>query len=299
MNEQKKSLESLECGLVMPISPIDGCSAEHWAEVKSVLIESIESIKDFNFKVRLVSDADDVGIIQKRIVQNLYDADIVVCDVSGKNPNVMFELGMRLAFDKPTVIVKDDKTDYSFDTGVIEHVPYPRDLRFQRIVSFKNLLADEVIATYKAAKSDPEHSTFLKSFGKFKVAKLTESEVSPSNAILDILSDLQRDVSLLRRNEQFSLTNEQRNLSSSTRERVRCELVKRLETYGPRYFNEARIETFVNELRNTKDFLNIPTSRFLNIVEEEWQNFQKEYVSDSNLVSLAHRLEKSGKSGSD
>jgi hypothetical protein len=34
----------------------------------------------------------------------------------------MFELGMRLAFDKPTVIIKDDKTDYMFDTGIIEHV---------------------------------------------------------------------------------------------------------------------------------------------------------------------------------
>jgi hypothetical protein len=71
-------------------------------------------------------NADDIGVIQKRIVQNLYSSDVIVCDVSGKNPNVMFELGMRLAFDKPTLIVKDDKTDYSFDTGIIEHVPYPR-----------------------------------------------------------------------------------------------------------------------------------------------------------------------------
>lgn len=79
-----------------------------------------------------MSDADDVGVIQKRIVQGVYGADLIVCDVSCKNSNVMFELGMRLAFDKPTVIIKDDKTDYTFDTGVIEHITYPRDLRFQR-----------------------------------------------------------------------------------------------------------------------------------------------------------------------
>ena len=67
------------------------------------------------YEAELVSDAEDIGIIQTRIVQNLYDKDIIVCDVSCKNANVMFELGMRLAFDKPTIIVMDNMTKYSFD----------------------------------------------------------------------------------------------------------------------------------------------------------------------------------------
>ena len=98
-----------KCGLVMPISTFDECSEQHWLDVKAILIEAIESA---GFKANLVSDADDVGIIQKRIIQNLFDNPIVVCDVSGKNPNVMFELGLRLAFDKPTIIIKDDATAY-------------------------------------------------------------------------------------------------------------------------------------------------------------------------------------------
>jgi hypothetical protein len=135
--------------------------ADHRVEtLKKIICEAVESISAPQFTVRLVSDADDVGVIQKRIVQNVYSSDVLVCDVSGKNPNVMFELGMRLAFDKPTVIVKDDKTDYAFDTGIIEHVPYPRDLRFSKVVAFKSALADKVVATYRAASNDPEHSTF-------------------------------------------------------------------------------------------------------------------------------------------
>lgn len=69
-----------------------------------------EAITDAGLHPSLVSDASDVGIIQKRIIENLYFNPIVVCDVSGKNPNVMFELGLRLAFDKPTIIVKDNRT---------------------------------------------------------------------------------------------------------------------------------------------------------------------------------------------
>jgi nucleoside 2-deoxyribosyltransferase len=192
--------EPLQCGIVMPISAIDGCSAEHWSEVKAIITDAMECIETPRFAARLVSDADDVGVIQKRIVQGVYSADVIVCDVSGKNPNVMFELGMRLAFDKPTVIIKDDKTDYTFDTGVIEHITYPRDLRFQRIVEFKQLLAQKVLATYNASLRDPDHSTFLKNFGTFKIAHLSEKEASAEQIILDAIGELQREVGSLRRN---------------------------------------------------------------------------------------------------
>jgi len=76
----------------MPISSIDGCLENPWSEVLEILNEAIESA---GFEGNLVSNADDVGIIHKRIIQNLYDNPIVVCDVSCKNPNVMFELGLR------------------------------------------------------------------------------------------------------------------------------------------------------------------------------------------------------------
>lgn len=191
--------EMLQCGIVMPISAIDGCTAEHWSEVKAIISDALECIETPKFTARLVSDADDVGVIQKRIVQGVYSADVIVCDVSGKNPNVMFELGMRLAFDKPTVIIKDDKTDYTFDTGVIEHITYPRDLRFQRIVEFKQVLAQKVLATYNASQRDPEHSTFLKNFGTFKVAHLTEKEASAEQVILEAVMELQREVGALRK----------------------------------------------------------------------------------------------------
>jgi len=203
--QEAKSTErvaELTCGLIMPISLLDGCSADHWAEVKSIIIEAVESIAAPRFITRLVSDADEIGVIQKRIVQNVYNSSIVVCDVSGKNPNVMFELGMRLAFDKPTVIIKDDKTDYSFDTGVIEHIPYPRDLRFAKIVDFKKRLAEKVSSTYKASVEDPQHSPFLKSFGQFHVASLAQSEASADRVMLDMLTDIQRDIQVLRQRDR-------------------------------------------------------------------------------------------------
>lgn len=195
MNSEKKKVQNIEedkkivneeqtqvCGIVMPISEIDGLPKSHWDEVYNIISESIVSA---GFKPNLVSNSEDIGVIQKRIVQNLYENPIVVCDVSAKNPNVMFELGLRLAFDKPTIIIKDDKTNYSFDTSPIEHLEYPRDLRFSKIRDFGDKLANKIGSTYKKSIDDKDYSTFLKHFGTFKVAKIETEEVTKEDLIMD------------------------------------------------------------------------------------------------------------------
>lgn len=212
--EEKKAeniiLELPKCGIVMPISEIDGCPAEHWEDVLEILKEVIA---DAQFEANLVSDSDEIGVIQKRIVQNIYNNPIVVCDVSGKNPNVMFELGLRLAFDKPTIIIKDDKTPFSFDTSIIEHITYPRDLRFNKMVQFKNDLSKKIKATYEKSKSDPNYSTFLKSFGEFKVAKLHQQEVGTDEFILESITDLKTELRRMRleNNEKNNITSRRRS----------------------------------------------------------------------------------------
>jgi hypothetical protein len=192
-NAKPKRAENsaVKCGIVMPISATSDCSETHWSDVMTILVDSLESA---GFEANLVSNADEVTIIQKTIVNNLYYSPVVVCDVSEKNPNVMFELGMRLAFDKPTIIIKDDCTSFSFDTGVVEHLEYPRDLRFHKIVDFKQRLAEKVLATYEKQQTDPNYSTFLKHFGQFKIAKIDEKEVDSQEFIVEQLNDLKRSL---------------------------------------------------------------------------------------------------------
>lgn len=188
-----KEPSKLRCGLVMPISAIDSCSEQHWEDVRSIIKEAMF---ETNFTIELVSDSNQIGIIQKRIVQNLYDNELIICDVSAKNPNVMFELGMRLAFDKPAIIIKDDKTNYSFDTGQIEHISYPRDLNYHSIQQFKATLKRKAEATYEASQGE-NYTTFLKHFGQFVVAKLDEKKVGKDEYLMSAISELRGEVSAL------------------------------------------------------------------------------------------------------
>ncbi len=190
--------EIVKCGLVMPISAIDTYTEKHWDNIRDIIKESLSGL---NFEIKLVSDSNDSGVIQSRIVQNLFDSDIVICDVSAKNPNVMFELGMRLAFDKPVVIIKDSTTTFSFDIAVIEHLEYPRDLHYNSIVTFKEKLRHKVLGTIEAS-GRPEYTTFLKHFAITEIARIETREVDPYEFIIQSLADIRGDISNL--NKRFS-----------------------------------------------------------------------------------------------
>lgn len=211
----------LKCGIIMPIAAMNEYTESHWQDVKNIIIEATQEISEYKFKTDIVSDSDgEVNIIHKNIISNIYNSDIVICDISGRNPNVLFELGMRLTFDKPTIIIKDNETDYIFDTSSIETLTYPRDLRFGSIVHFKNQLATKIIMTYRKKLQDPAYSTFLGHFGEFKVPVLNQTAVTdPQQIILDQIFSLKEEIkSLKRENSPKSLVEYDKLLTLSSKE---------------------------------------------------------------------------------
>lgn len=195
----EKMAVPLRCGLVMPISDIEGYPPGHWAEVKSIITAAVRSLTDLQFEVDLVSSSEVAGVIQRRIVQRLYSDDIVICDVSAKNANVMFELGMRLAFDKPTVLIKDDVTPYIFDTGPLEHIEYPASLRHSQVQAFTAALAEKVKATYERSRENADSTSYLKSFGTFEVARIPTKYVEGQDVVIGELKQMRQEMSVLHR----------------------------------------------------------------------------------------------------
>lgn len=184
------------CGVVMPIANFDPYPPGHWADVLKIIGEAASMA---NFSARLVSDSPEVGVIQKRIVQNLYDDQIVVCDVSGRNPNVMFEMGVRLTFDKPTIIIQDEITSPPFDTSIIEYLTYPSDLNYYSTIEFKSKLAGKMSATFSKSKSDPNYSTFLKHFGEFRASQISTQEIPGYELLIKQIDGLRDEIRSARR----------------------------------------------------------------------------------------------------
>ncbi len=243
-----------KCGIIMPISGNKECPASHWAEVKEIISDVI---RECGFEPNLVSDADEVGIIHTRIVNNIINNPIVICDVSSKNPNVMFELGMRLAFDKPTIVIKDNLTDYSFDTSPVEHLSYQRDLRYSTILEFKKLLGAKIIATHEAAKQEG-YSTFLKNFVQYK-PKIEEKEIGAQDYITKQLELINLNIEQLSRRGNTPNHDYRSVLEATMEERIF------IESEAQRFIKDLNIDEKATNLENfanaSRDFVQYLRSR--------------------------------------
>jgi hypothetical protein len=160
------------CGVIMPISPSDGYTAEHWVEILRLVKESAS---DAGFTCEMVSgETSENDVIHANIVTSIYQNEIAVCDVSSRNPNVMLELGLRLASKKPVVIIFDGEGNYPFDINTIRFIRYRRDMRYYDTQKFKQELARKLIEVNKSF-TDGKYQSFL---SHFKVIDVELDDIS-------------------------------------------------------------------------------------------------------------------------
>lgn len=225
MTDQLENNEKI-CGIIRPIAKMnDFYTFEHWNSVKDIMERAIQKA---GYTPLTVSDSKGSTTIHSSIFLNLYQNEIVVCDVSNRNANVMFELGMRIAFDKPVVIIKDDKTPFSFDTSHIKHLEYPSDLRFQVIEKFIDDLAQAIKDTVQTSKQ-PEYKSFLSHYAPIKVASLEVNEVSEKIALESILNSIN------------NLEEKVNNLNSFS--------------FGNKYINSLGLDTFTTKTQRNNNFI--------------------------------------------
>lgn len=64
---------------------------------------------------------------------------MAICDLSTRNPNVLFELGFRQAFDKPTVLVQEENTERIFDISGFRTIDYRSSLKYHEVLGQENV----------------------------------------------------------------------------------------------------------------------------------------------------------------
>jgi len=111
--------------VIMPFVERD---AKHYLGFFAEVLRSLitPAAKEANFTVK-TANRQGSDLIQSTIVNDLIEADLVIADLTEHNPNVMFELGVRMAEDKPVVLIKAQGTGPLFDVDnmlrVFEYSP--------------------------------------------------------------------------------------------------------------------------------------------------------------------------------
>lgn len=103
--------------------------ATEFDEIYEHLIRSVLVAEGFS-----VSRADESRSsrnIMHDVIQGIFNADLVIADLSGANPNVYYELGLAHAFRKNVVLLAQDIDEVPFDLRAYRVVTY--SIHFARI----------------------------------------------------------------------------------------------------------------------------------------------------------------------
>lgn len=89
--------------------------SEPYNEVYRDAVEPL--VKEIGFELLRIDDVYGPGIIINDIINNLSGSTIVLAEISEKNANVYYELGLAHAFGKPTLLMATKGTSLPFDVG--------------------------------------------------------------------------------------------------------------------------------------------------------------------------------------
>lgn len=119
----------------------------------------IPAAKDAGFTVK-TARRQGSDVIQSTIVNDLLETDLVLADLTEHNPNVLFELGVRMHVDKPVALVRAKGTGPIFDVDNMLRVEeYNPNLWPSTVERDVPRLASHIRATWENRESA---DTFMK-----------------------------------------------------------------------------------------------------------------------------------------
>lgn len=89
--------------------------------------------------------------ILEKINEYIQSADLIIADCSGRNPNVMYELGIAHAYGKDVILIThDDINDAPSDIRHYEFIKYDLSNHVQFLNRLDNALRNVIIETYES-----------------------------------------------------------------------------------------------------------------------------------------------------
>jgi hypothetical protein len=80
------------------------------------------ALKEFGYEAMRADQLSEPGIITSQVVQHIMDDAIVVADLTGRNPNVFYELAIRHAIRKPYVQIIQRGDEKPFDVAGVRTI---------------------------------------------------------------------------------------------------------------------------------------------------------------------------------
>lgn len=181
--------------------------------------EMYEMLKiEFSEKYEFTNAGDEGNQqnILRDIIEPIYKADVVIADLTGLNPNVMYELGIAHTFNKRTIVItKDDLSKLPFDLKQYRAKDYSTHFKkFAELIEYLKINMDGAVngtVSYSNPVKDFMTLAGLENANQFQ-EKAIELEDDTDKGFLDFLAEIEANANLL--SEEIDKLNDEMGIMS-------------------------------------------------------------------------------------
>jgi hypothetical protein len=142
------------CFVMMPIGKFGSAEYQTYKNIyNNVIKPAVEFDKQNRPSGLYCLRADEIsksGNVMRQIIENVASAEIVVADLTESNPNVLYELGVRHALRRKTILIAQKGQELPFDTSSYRTVFY------DPVAGSQLDAIDQIREIIAAIKDDPD-----------------------------------------------------------------------------------------------------------------------------------------------
>jgi hypothetical protein len=242
----------------------------------------MEFLED-DYDVNLVSNG--TGIIQTEILNSIFSSDIVICDISGSNPNVMFELGLRIALNKRVLVIYDNSKNTNkgvpFDINAIPYLEYSEDLNRFQMKKFEENLKLKVQELLRE-----EGNSYINTYGEFLkdyIIERKEIGINIGDLILEKLKKLEEKLSdnIKNNSEDFFSWSKSLSIPNLKEDFNNSFLIQNLLSSGYNDFYQGAVEYILLKYPNVKEYI-----EFYSASIQDYYLFNNKLKDNFNLEQI-------------
>ncbi len=111
--EKASKNQSKQCFVIAPIGAADSETRKRSDQVLKYIIEP--PLKELGYETTRADKISEPGMISGQILQFIEEADLVIADLTERNPNVFYEIAFRHLINKPFIHLIQDGENIPFD----------------------------------------------------------------------------------------------------------------------------------------------------------------------------------------
>lgn len=196
---KKKEEKMKSCFVITPI----GTEKSEVRRKTDGLIKSVFEpvLVDLNFKCIVAHEIAESGSITRQVIEHLLNDELVIANLTGLNPNVMYELAVRHAKRLPVIVVAENHTNLPFDIATERTLFFNNDMAGVEELKPKLLNAIE-----KSLKDNNSDNPIYRALEKQAVLQSVEKPSNLESYLISKLDDLTNKIDSMSHQNSKSTT---------------------------------------------------------------------------------------------